>query len=64
MGVRLGDLVLIANGQQIGSLLAFAKARSLCSDRLELTVQRGRRILDFLLVFDSDDSEILPSTQA
>jgi predicted metalloprotease with PDZ domain len=46
-GVKVGDTILIANGLRIDSVLAYAKARGIRRDRLDLTVQRGQRILDF-----------------
>lgn len=62
-GVRRGDLVLVANGHRIATLMDYVHARNLLSDRLELTLQRGREILDMVLVFDQPDGGY-PATQA
>ena len=55
-GVKVGDRVLIANGRRIESLGAYIDARSVYSDRLELTLQRGHLIFDRVLVFDRPDN--------
>lgn len=60
-GVRVGDRVLIANGRRVESLGAYIDARKLYSDRLELTLQRGHRILDRVLIFDRPDNAPEPS---
>ena len=54
-GVRRGDVVLIANGQRVETLMEYVQARNLFTDRLELTLQRGQEILDMVLVFDQPD---------
>jgi S1-C subfamily serine protease len=54
-GVRRGDVVLIANGQRVETLMEYVQARNLLTDRLELTLQRGLEILDMVLVFDQPD---------
>jgi len=55
-GVRVGDRVLFANGHRIESLDAYVNARKVYRDRLELTLLRGRRIVDKVLIFDSPDA--------
>jgi S1-C subfamily serine protease len=50
-GVRSGDILLIANGQRIDTASAYLNARERYNDRLELTVQRGNRVIDFVLHF-------------
>jgi predicted metalloprotease with PDZ domain len=53
-GIKQGDIVVIANGQRIDSVNAYLEARELHRDRLELTIQRGRRVIDFVLHFSPD----------
>src|SRR5262245_32332102 len=48
-GVKAGDVLLFANGMRIDSMDAYLDARGRDAARLELTVQRGNRILDFSL---------------
>ena len=48
-GVKAGDVLLFANGMRIDSMDAYLHARGQNAARLELTVQRGNRILDFSL---------------
>jgi len=48
-GVRAGDVLLFANGMRVDSMDAYLDARRLDTRRLELTVQRGNRVLDFSL---------------
>ena len=48
-GVKAGDVLLFANGVRIDSMDAYLDARNRDEARLELTVQRGNRILDFSL---------------
>ncbi|MDH5670948.1 MAG: PDZ domain-containing protein [Myxococcales bacterium] len=54
-GVRPGDVVLIANGVRIDSVDAYAAARRRDDTQVALTVQRGNRILDFVLRFDAPE---------
>jgi len=63
-GVKLGDRVLIANGRRVESLDSYVAARGVYTDRLELTLQRGRDILDMVLVFDRPDGESEPVAAA
>jgi len=48
-GIRAGDVLLFANGLRVDSMDAYLQARGQDAARLELTVQRGNRILDFSL---------------
>jgi S1-C subfamily serine protease len=48
-GVKAGDVLLFANGMRVDSMDAYVDARNSDEARLELTVQRGNRILDFSL---------------
>jgi len=48
-GERAGDVLLFANGLRVDSMDAYLQARGQDAARLELTVQRGNRILDFIL---------------
>jgi S1-C subfamily serine protease len=48
-GVKAGDVLLFANGMRIDSMTAYLEARGKDDARLDLTVQRGNRILDFSL---------------
>ena len=63
-GVKLGDRVLIANGQRVESLDSYAAARKIYSDRVELTLQRGQVVLDMVLVFDRPDDGAEPGVAA
>lgn len=63
-GVKIGDRVLIANGQRVESLGSYVAARGIHTDRLELTLQRGRDILDMVLVFDRPDEDAEPIAAA
>jgi predicted metalloprotease with PDZ domain len=51
-GVKQGDIVVIANGHRIDSVGAYVDAREIHRDRLELTVQRGNRVIDFVIHFN------------
>jgi hypothetical protein len=62
--VKIGDRVLIANGQRVQSLDSYVTARSIHTDRLELTLQRGHDILDMVLVFDRADDDVEPVVAA
>lgn len=50
-GIRAGDIILVANGRRVDSLDAYLDARNVYSDRVELTVQRGPNVLEFVLHF-------------
>jgi S1-C subfamily serine protease len=63
-GVKIGDRVLIANGQRVESLDSYVVARGIHTDRLELTLQRGQDILDMVLVFDRPDDDAEPTVAA
>jgi S1-C subfamily serine protease len=63
-GVKIGDRVLIANGQRVESLDSYVAARGIHTDRLELTLQRGQDILDMVLVFDRLDESAEPIAAA
>jgi S1-C subfamily serine protease len=63
-GVKIGDRVLIANGQRVESLDSYVAARGVHTDRLELTLQRGHDILDMVLVFDRPDDDVQPVVAA
>ena len=65
-GVRAGDVLLFANGMRVESMEAYLEARNKDAERLELTVQRGNRILDFCLDLTSAPAErdTAPATPA
>ena len=63
-GVKLGDRVLIANGQRVESLDAYVAARAIHADRVELTLLRGQDLLDMTLVFDRPNGEPGPVAAA
>jgi S1-C subfamily serine protease len=46
-GVKQGDVVILANGQRIETMSQYVAARKMRTDRLELTVLRGPRMIDF-----------------
>lgn len=63
-GVKAGDVVLAANGVRVDSLDAYMDARSVYTDRVELTVQRGNEILEFVLRFDEQQAAAVIDTVA
>ena len=46
-GIRVGDVILFANGVRIDSVASYVKARQANPDTLSVTVQRGYQFLDF-----------------
>ena len=44
-GVKKGDVVVLANGQRVETMDQYVAARALRTDKLELTVLRGRSML-------------------
>lgn len=58
-GVQKGDVVLIANGCRVSSFDEYIKARQVRSDRLELTVRRGDKILDLVLTLEHTQPDTL-----
>jgi hypothetical protein len=53
-------MVLLANGQRIENMQQYVAARALRSDKLELTVLRGNRMLDFLVELTASPRDQLP----
>jgi S1-C subfamily serine protease len=62
-GVKKGDLVVLANGQRIENMDQYVAARALRTDKLELTVLRGRRMLEMTVDFTSPADLVRPGTQ-
>lgn len=46
-GVQIGDVVIFANGHRIETMAQYVAARSLNSIMLELTILRGRSMIEF-----------------
>jgi len=59
-GVKKGDVVVLANGERVENMDQYVAARARRTDKLELTVLRGRRMLDMVVEFTSPADLQLP----
>ena len=62
-GVKKGDVVVLANGQRVENMDQYVAARSLRTDKLEITVLRGPRMLELIVDFTSPADLVRPGAQ-
>jgi len=53
-GVKVGDVILFANGIRIDSAAAYVEARQIKPHQLDVTIQRGAQILDLSLSYPAE----------
>jgi S1-C subfamily serine protease len=63
-GVKKGDVVVLANGQRVENMDQYVAARGLRTDRLEITVLRGPRMLEMIVDFTSPADLVRPGSQS
>ena len=56
-GVKQGDIVVLANGQRVSTMEAYAAARRMRKDKLELVVLRGKDLIEI-------EVALVPATDA
>lgn len=62
-GVKKGDKVVLANGHRVQNMDQYVAARAQRTDKLELTVLRGRHMLELVVEFTSPSDLLTPTAQ-